>query len=183
MHPVLSARPKPHPYEIHGPIEAARVVAEPPAGDPANMKRLRGYLLVAAAFCFVPVATSVHTPLENEVTVYMLSCDGEQISDVCHGKEKTHLPFTYEVSVDQHSVWYWTMGDPGIRHELSFCAVHDANSWLCQWNSAEIPKTRFGMVSGKYAEIATCMTDTTHFSFFQVPMWRWWLVRLHEKLS
>src|ERR1700742_4557394 len=110
------------------------------------MNRLTGYFLVAAVFFFVPVAASVCTPLENEVTVYMLSCDGEQINDICHGKEKTFLPFTYKVSVDQHSVSYWTMGDPGMRHELSFCAVRDTNSWLCQWNSDEVPKTRFGMV-------------------------------------
>jgi hypothetical protein len=147
------------------------------------MDRLTVYLLVAAVFCFLPVATSVYTPLENEVTVYILACDGEQISDVCHGKERTYLPFTYKVSVDQHSVSYWTMDDPGVQHQLSFCAVHDTNSWLCQWTSDEVPKTRFGMVSGKYAEIATCMTDTTHGAFVQVPMWRWWLVRLHEKLS
>ncbi|MFM0500765.1 hypothetical protein [Paraburkholderia caffeinilytica] len=147
------------------------------------MNRLTGYLPVAAVLCFLPVAASICTPLKNEVTVYMLSCDGEQINGVCHGKEKTHLPFTYEVSVDQHSVSYWTTADPGMRRELPFCAVHDTNSWLCQWSSEEVPKIRFGMVSGKYAEIATCMTDATHRPFFQVSMWRWWLVRLKEALS
>lgn len=139
--------------------------------------------LVAAICCVLPVGTSGRTPLENEVTVYMLSCDGEPVSGVCRGKEKTYLPFTYEVSVDQHSVSYRTMDDPGARRELSFCAVHDANSWLCQWSSDDIPKARFGMVSGKYVEIATCITDTTHRPPYQVPMWRWWVARLHEKLS
>jgi hypothetical protein len=183
MHSVLWARLKPHPYQAHGPLEATSIIAGHHDGGAANMKRLSGYFMVAAVCCFFPVATFVRTPLENEVTVYMLSCDGESINDVCHGMEKTYLPFTYEVSVDQHSVSYSTMGDPGMRHELSFCAVHDTNCWLCQWSSDEVPKTRFGMVSEKYVEIATCVTDTTHRPPIQVPRWRWWLVRLHEKLS
>jgi len=183
MHSGLPARLKPHAYRVHGSIKVACVVAAHPGRRPASVKRLSDRLLVAAVFCFIAVTTSVRTPLENEVTVYMLSCDGEPVNGVCYGKDKTYPPFTYKVSVDQHSVWYWTMGDPGMRRELSFCAVHDTNSWLCQWNSDEIPRTRFGMVSGKYVEIATCVTDTTHRPPIQVPMWRWWLVRLHEKLS
>jgi len=183
MHSGLPARRKPHVYPVHGSIEAACVVAAHPDARAANLKRLTSHLLVVMVFCLLAVSTSVRTPLENEVTVYMLSCDGEPVYGVCYGKAKTYPPFTYKVSVDQHSVWYWAMGDPGMRRELSFCAVHDTNSWLCQWNSDEIPKTRFGMVSGKYVEIATCITDTTHRPPIQVPMWRWWLVRLHEKLS
>jgi hypothetical protein len=182
MHSVLSPRLKLHAYRVHDSIEAASVVARHPDDGAANIKRLAGHLLVAAAFCFLAVATSVCTPFENEVTVYMLSCGGDQVDDVCYGKEKTYPPFTYKVSVDQHSVSYWTMADPGMRRELSVCAVHDTNSWLCQWNSDEVPKTRFGMVSGKYVEIATCITDTTHRSPYQVPRWRWWLARLHEQL-
>jgi hypothetical protein len=183
MHIVPSARLKRHASQVHGSTEAARFIAGHPDGGAANKKRLTRYYVVAAILSFFPVAASVRTPLESEVTVYMLSCDGEQINDVCHGKEETHVPFTYAVSVDQHSVSYRTMGDSSTSHELSFCAVHDTNSWLCQWNNAEVPKTRFGMVSGRYAEIATCMTDAAHRPFFQVPMWRWWLVRMHEKLS
>lgn len=183
MHFVLLARLKPHTSNLHGPLEAARIIFRHPHAGAANTKRLTGYFVVAAALCFFPVSASISTSLENEVTVYMLSCDGEMVNDVCHGMEKTYLPFTYAVSVDQHSVSYRTMAERGIQHELSFCAVQDTNSWLCQFNGDEVPKTRFGMVSGKYAEIATCVADTTHRPPIQVSMWRWWLVRLHEKLS
>lgn len=183
MHSVLSARLKLHVYRVHGSMEATSVGAAHPARRAASVKRITNRLLVATVFCFLALATFVRTPFENEVTVYMLSCDGETVDAVCHGTEKTYLPFTYKVSVDEHSVSYWTMGDPGMRRELSFCAVHDASNWLCQWNSDEIPKTRFGMVAGKYVEIATCVTDTAHRPPVQVPMWRWWLVRLREKLS
>jgi hypothetical protein len=183
MHFVLPIRQKPHCSRIDSPLAAANIIAGRRRHGAANVKRLTAYFMAATVSCFFAAATSVFTPLDNQVTVYMVSCDGEPVDGVCHGMARTYPPFTYEVSVDQHSVSYWTMADPGMRRELSFCAVHDTNSWLCQWNSDEIPKTRFGLASGKYVEIATCITDTSHRPPIQVPMWRWWLVRLREKLS
>ena len=179
MHFVLSGRLKPHFYQGHGRIGSVGHAA----GGGASMKRLTRFFLVAAVFFFLPVATSVSTRLENEVTVYMLSCGGERTNDICHGKERTYLPFTYGVSVDQHSVSYWTMSDAYVRRELPVCVVHDTNSWLCQWTSDEVPRTRFGMASGKYVEIATCIIDSTHRTPYQVSVWRWWLVRMREKFS
>lgn len=147
------------------------------------MDRLAGCAMVAASFLLFPNTTAAWIPFDNEVTVYMLSCDGEEVSGVCRGKEKTDIPFTYKVSVDQHSVWYWRTDDAGKPRRLPFCAIHDTTSWLCQWESDEIPKSRFGMVAGKYVEIATCMTVSSAPLFYQVSVWRWWLVRLREKFS
>ncbi|WP_420993167.1 hypothetical protein ACKI2N_023580 [Cupriavidus sp. 30B13] len=147
------------------------------------MDRLIAYVMVAASAWVLPNTTAAWIPFENEVTVYMLSCDGEQVSDVCHGKEKTDIPFTYRVLLDQRSVWYWRTDDPSKPRRFPRCTIHDAKSWLCQLESDEVPKSRFGMVAGKYVEIATCVTGATTPFFYQVPMWRWWLVRLHEKLS
>ncbi|WP_250456154.1 hypothetical protein [Caballeronia sp. ATUFL_M2_KS44] len=113
----------------------------------------------------------------------MLSCDGVRANGACEGDERTAVPFVYKVSFDQHSVLYWTMNDPGLPRELPFCTIRDARSWLCQWNSDDIPKTRFGMVAGNYVEIAVCTTAAPGPMFYQVRQWRWWLVRLHEALG
>lgn len=142
-----------------------------------------GCAIVAAGFWVLPGTTAAWIPFGNEVTVYMVSCAGEQPGGTCRGGEKTDLPFTYKVSVDQQSVWYWrTDSSP---HRLPFCTVRDMKSWLCQWEDSEIPRSRFGMVAGKYVEIPTCTaaTVTTMPPFYQVSMWRWWLVRLREMLS
>ncbi len=147
------------------------------------MDRLTGYIAVAAIFWVFTGTAAAWIPFGNEVTVYMLSCDGQQVRGICHGKEKADIPFTYRILADQRSVWYWRTDYPGEPRRLPFCAVQDTKSWLCQWESAEVPKSRFGMIGGKYVEIATCVTDTNPPVFYQVPMWRWWLVRLHEKIS
>ncbi|MEJ0002868.1 MAG: hypothetical protein WDN30_03645 [Pararobbsia sp.] len=141
------------------------------------------YIILAAGLWVFPSAIAAWIPFENEVTVYMLSCDGQQVNGVCQGAEKTDIPFTYEVSLDQHAVWYWRADAPSRPRRFPFCAIHDTRSWLCQWDSDEAPKLRFGMAAGKYLEIATCMTVMTEPLFYQVPMWRWWLVWLHEELS
>jgi hypothetical protein len=70
----------------------------------------------------------------------------------------------------------------GVIHRLPFCAIRDSKSWLCQWNSDDAPKARFGMEAGNYVEIATCATDTRGPIFYQVAMWRWWLVWLRGKI-
>ncbi|WP_454828990.1 hypothetical protein [Paraburkholderia xenovorans] len=147
------------------------------------MNRLIIYIVVVASFLVFPGTTAAWLPFGNEVTVYMLSCDGEQKSGLCHGREKTDIPFTYKVLADQLSVWYWRADDPDEPRRLSFCAIHDMKNWLCQWGSDEIPKSRFGMVSGRYAEIATCVTVTSTPLFYQVSMLRWWFVWLREQLS
>jgi hypothetical protein len=146
------------------------------------MDQLVGYVAVAAGIWVSPNSITDWIPFENEITIYMLSCSGEQVSGVCRGNETTDVPFTYKVLVDQHSVWYWTDTFSKPRR-LPFCAVQDTKSWLCQWESNEIPKSRFGMMAGKYVEIPTCITDTTTSAFYQVPIWRWWLAWLHERFS
>lgn len=147
------------------------------------MNRLIGYSVVAASFWLLPSAMAAWTPFDNEVTVYMLSCDGEQANGVCHGTEKTDAPMTYKVLVDQHSVSYWRTDDADQPQRFPYCSVRDTRSWWCQWDDNEVPRARFGMVGGKYVEVATCMSVTTTQLFYQVPMWRWWLVRLHEKFA
>lgn len=145
------------------------------------MHRLMGCLLIGVSAATFPVASTSWTPLDNETTVYMLSCDGEWVNEVCRGNERTSVPFTYKVSVDQHSVLYWTKDDLYLPRRFPFCAIQNARSWLCQWDRAETPKTRFGMVAGRYVEIAVCTTGAPVPMFYQVPKWRWWIVRLHEK--
>jgi hypothetical protein len=147
------------------------------------MHRLTGCLLIGVSAATFPVASTSWPQLENETTVYMLSCDGERVNDVCRGYERTGVPFTYKVSVDQHSVLYWTTSNPSLPRRLPFCAIQNARSWLCQWNNDDIPKTRFGMVGGRYVEIAVCTTRAPVPMFYQVPKWRWWLVRLHEEFG
>lgn len=146
------------------------------------MDRLFVYAVVPASFWFFSGSIIAWTPLESEATVYMLSCDGAQVGGVCNGKEEADLPFTYKVSVDEHAVLYSRMDGPDILRRLPFCTIRDARDWLCQWEGDKIPKSRFGMVAGKYVEIATCTSDATREMFYQVPMWRWWLVWLREKL-
>lgn len=63
-----------------------------------------GFAIVATGFWALPGTTAAWMPFGNEVTVYMVSCDGEQASGTCRGSEKADLPFTYKVSVDQQSV-------------------------------------------------------------------------------
>ncbi|SAK67870.1 hypothetical protein AWB80_03361 [Caballeronia pedi] len=137
-------------------------------------------VLIGVSASLFPVASTSLTRFENETTVYMLSCDGERINDVCSGNERTGVPFTYKVSVDQNSVLYWTMNDPNLARRLPFCAIQNSRSWLCQWTNDDIPKTRFGMVGGRYVEIAVCSTGAPVPMFYQVYKWRWWLVRLRE---
>jgi len=148
-----------------------------------RMIRLIGYVVVAVSFWSLPDTIAAWMPFENEVTVYMLSCDGKQVNGVCHGKEKTDIPMIYKVLVDQNSVSARRMDDASRPQRFPYCVVLDTKSWWCQWSEDEIPNARFGMVAGQYAEIATCMTVTTTQLYYQVPMWRWWLVRLHEKLG
>lgn len=146
------------------------------------MNRLLAYVIVPAGIGILSGPAAVSTSLGNEATVYMLSCEGTQVDGVCHGSEKTDPPFTYKVSVDEHAVLYSTMDDAMSPRRFPFCVIHDTRSWLCQWEGYGIPKSRFGMVAGRYVEIATCMTGAKEQIFYQVPVWRWWLVRLHERL-
>jgi len=146
------------------------------------MNRLMGCLLLAVALCLLPNASHVWTRFDNDVTVYMLSCDGAQMDGTCEGAETTDVPFTYRVSVDQHSVRYWRISDPDVIRRLTFCAIHDSTSWLCQSNGDDAPKTRFGMAAGHYLEVGTCMTAAPGPVFYQVSMWRWWFVWVRERL-
>src|SRR6202012_2455464 len=145
------------------------------------MNRLMGCFLLAVGLCLLPNVTHVWTRFESDVTVYMLSCDGAQMDGTCEGTETTDVPFTYQVSVDQHSVRYWRLSDPDVIRGLTFCAIHDSKSWLCQWNGDDAPKSRFGMEAGRYVEIGTCMTTAPGPVFYQVSMWRWWLVWVEQK--
>jgi hypothetical protein len=145
------------------------------------MHRLTGCMLLGVSAALLPVASTSWTRLENETTVYMLSCDGARVSHVCSGNERTGVPFTYRVSADQHSVLYWTMNDPNLQRRLSFCVIQNTRSWLCQWNNDDIPKTR--LVGGRYVEIAVCVSGASVPMFYQVDKWRWWLVRLHVKFE
>jgi hypothetical protein len=154
-----------------------------PDGGVYRMNRLVGSIVIASGIGLVPDGSASLLPYGNEVTVYMLSCDGKRVSGVCRGNEKTDIPMTYKVLVDQHSVSYSRVDDPGEAQRFPFCAVSDTKSWWCQWEDDEVPKSRFGMVAGKYVEIATCMSVTTTQLYYQVPMWRWWLVWLHERLA
>lgn len=147
------------------------------------MNRLIGYTLAAASFWSLPGKVAAWMPFENEVAVYMLSCDGEQANGVCHGEEKTDVPMIYKVLVDQNSVSAHRMNDLDRPQRFPYCFVNDVKNWWCQWSEDEVPDSRFGMVRGKYAEITTCMNVTTTQFYYQVPMWRWWLVWLHEKLA
>ncbi|MFP3614393.1 hypothetical protein SB778_30295 [Paraburkholderia sp. SIMBA_050] len=147
------------------------------------MNRLIGHLVVAASFWFLPDQIATWMPFENEVTVYMLSCDGEQVNGICRGNEKTDIPMTYKVLIDQNFVSARRMNDMSRPQRFPYCLVGDTKNWWCQWSEDEVPDSRFGMVAGKYAEITTCMSITTTQLYHQVPMWRWWMVWLHENLA
>lgn len=146
------------------------------------MNRPMVCLAVAAALCLLLIATHMWTRFENDVTVYMLSCDGAQMNGTCEGTETTDVPFSYHVSIDQHSVLYWRVNDPGLIRRFPFCAIHDSTSWLCQWDDDGAPKTKFGMQAGRYVEVGTCATDPGGPVFYQVSAWRWWRVRVREWL-
>lgn len=147
------------------------------------MLRLLGCLLISIGVSTLPNAWTAWASFENGMTVYMVSCDGARIGGLCHGDERAGVPFTYQVSLDEHSVTYRTMNDPGLPRTLPFCVIRDVRSWLCQWNRDEVPKIRFGMVGGNYVEISVCTTDAPGPMFYQVSQWHWWRVRLRETFS
>lgn len=147
------------------------------------MDRFVGCAIVAASLLGVAEDAVVQTPLRDETTVYMVSCDGKSVGGVCHGMEQTDVPFTYQAFVDQQSVRYWRADDSSQSYRFPICAVHDAKNWLCQLESNAIPKSRFAMVAGKFVEMETCATTEHAATFYQVPVWRWWLVRMREKLA
>jgi hypothetical protein len=146
------------------------------------MDRLISCAMIAAILLGLAQSTAMSIPAENEVTVYMLSCEGEQVGETCQGSERTDTPFTYKVLVDRQSVWYWPMDDLSRSSRFSMCAVRDSKNWLCQMESGEASQSIFEMTSGKYAEIEACTTGPAHTVFHQVSMWQWWVVWLREKL-
>ncbi|WP_322029444.1 hypothetical protein [Paraburkholderia sp. J76] len=137
----------------------------------------------ATGFFLLPSATPAWSRFENDVTVYMVSCDAKKVNGVCTGREKADTPFTYKVSVDQRSVLFWRVDNPGLHHRLPFCAIHDTKTWLCQLNGEVVPRTKIGMAAGNYMEIATCTTDASMPVFYQVSLWHWWLVWLRTRFS
>ncbi|SAL65847.1 hypothetical protein [Caballeronia humi] len=147
------------------------------------MNRLIGYLVVAAGCFAFSGPISAWMPSRNEATVYMLSCDEKPVDGVCRGTEMTVVPLTYRVLADQNSVSYWETDDPGRPQRFPYCFINDAKNWWCQWTEEEVPSAKFGMVAGRYAELSTCRTIETTERFYEVSRWRWWFVRMHEKLA
>ena len=146
------------------------------------MNRPMGCGLLAGALCVLAIAVHVGARFDKNVTVYMLSCDGAQMGGSCEGTEKTDVPFTYHVSIDQRAVMYWRANDPALVRRFAACAIHDFKNWLCEWRADSATKTMFGLQAGRYVEIGTCVSAAAGQMYYQVSAWRWWRVRVREWL-
>lgn len=137
---------------------------------------LGGVLLAAAGFVIWP--TLEH--FKGEATVYRMFCTSDRGDDNSCGlkHELTSTPETYKVFPDQQSVIVWIGSEAPSK--LSNCAVRDALNWRCTRTDKQGAAVEQSMADGELSETVDGFAAPGLSVFYQVPRWRWWLVKLLE---
>ena len=119
----------------------------------------------------------------GEATVYRMFCttDRDAASPCVLKNELTSLTETYKAFPDQQSVIVWIGNDAPSK--LSNCAVRDALNWRCTKNDRLGITVEQSMANGQLSETVDGSPSPSLTLFYQVPRWRWWLVRLLETAS
>ena len=145
-------------------------------GDRIALGLIGGWLLGLAAFFLWP--TFEHW--SGEATVYRMFCtsDRDAATPCVLKNELTSVPETYKAFPDQQSVIVWIGSDAPSR--LSNCAVRDALNWRCTKNDRLGVTVEQSMANGQLSETVDGSPSPSLTLFYQVPRWRWWLVKLLE---
>lgn len=137
---------------------------------------LGGVLLAVAGFVIWPAFEH----FKGEATVYRMFCtSAPENSNSCGLKhELTSTPETYKVFPDQQSVIVWIGSEAPSK--LSNCAVRDALNWRCTRTDKQGATIEQSMANGELSETVDGFASPGLSVFYQVPRWRWWLVKLLE---
>ena len=135
-----------------------------------------GLLLGLAVFFMWPV----YERLSGEVTVFRMFCTKDRKDDSPCGlkDELTSVPETYKALPDQQSVIVWIGNDAPSK--LGNCAVRDALNWRCTRIDKQGVTVEQSMADGRLSETVDGYPSPGLGLFYQVPRWRWWLVKLLE---
>ena len=148
-------------------------------GDRIALGLIGGWLLGLAAFFMWPAFEH----WSGEATVYRMFCtsDHDAATPCVLRNELTSVPETYKAFPDQQSVIVWIGSDAPSR--LSNCAVRDALNWRCTKNDRLGVTVEQSMAYGQLSETVDGSPSPSLTLFYQVPRWRWWLVKLLEAVG
>jgi hypothetical protein len=137
---------------------------------------IAGLLLVLAAFLMWPAFEH----FKGEATVYRMFCTSNRNDDgpCVFRDELTSVTETYKAFPDQQSIIVWIGGDAPSK--LGNCAVRDALNWRCTKNDKKGGTVDLSMASGLLSETVDGYPSPSLTLFYQVPRWRWWLVKMLE---
>jgi hypothetical protein len=117
--------------------------------------------------------------MRGEVTVYSMFCKTQRVQDKCKADdEQTANPQSFKVYPDQQTVIYW-IGDSAPT-KYGNCAVRDTINWRCTRGRPGEARMEYSMVDGSYSETLDFPFIPSTATFYQVPRWRWWWLRMVE---
>jgi hypothetical protein len=117
--------------------------------------------------------------MRGEVTVYNMFCKTQRIQGQCKAdEEQTANPQSFKVYPDQQSVIYW-IGDSAPT-KYSNCAVRDTINWRCTQGRSGEARMEYSMVDATYGETLDFPFIPSTATFYQVPRWRWWWLKMVE---
>lgn len=117
--------------------------------------------------------------MRGEVTVYKMFCKTERVQGNCKAdEEQTAIPQSFKVYPNQQSVVYW-IGD-GAPTKYGNCAVRDTINWRCTMTRPGQVRMEYAMVDGTYIETLDLPFISSTVTFYQVPRWRWWWLKMAE---
>jgi hypothetical protein len=134
------------------------------------------WLLGLAAFFMWPA----YEHWNGETTVFRMYCtsDREAAGPCVLRDELTSVTETYKAFPDQQSIIVWIGNDAPSK--LSNCAVRDALNWRCAKSDRKGVMVELSMANGQLSETVDGSPSPSLTLFYQVPRWRWWLVKLLE---
>jgi len=117
--------------------------------------------------------------MRGEVTVYKMFCETQRVKGECKtDEEQTAMPQSFKAYPDQQSVIYW-IGD-GAPTKYGNCAVRDTTNWRCTQGRSGEARMEYSMVDGNYSETLDFPFIPSTATFYQVPRWRWWWLKMIE---
>jgi hypothetical protein len=145
-------------------------------GDRIVFGLIGGWVLALAAFFLWPAVEH----WSGEATVYRMFCSSDrEVAGSCGLKnELTSVTETYKAFPDQQSIIVWMGNDAPSR--LGNCAVRDALNWRCTKSNKIGVIVEQSMANGQLSETVDGSPSPGLTLFYQVPRWRWWLVKLLE---
>lgn len=112
---------------------------------------------------------STWRPFSDEVTVYRAVCPNGLVKGACPKDEMAAERTTYRAERNPESVTVWS--DIETPFKFSNCAIQDKENWSCTEKSS----------LGLYRLMTNgSMVNTSGDFSYEVPMWRWWLIRIKE---